>query len=260
MTINDQPLRRFLQFWRVISAPDEGPIEKRPAEFQPGWIDEQRALVAQLSDAQLDKFADDGRRQYEANDATQESAESRANGLLVVVGLLNGLAAVAATSLTGAWLLWVVAFVLTGTALLYSAFATAFLAVRVGQVRRWWRVNVTPDKMRDPRLARIERAHQLYVAARRNQHVAAVSVGYLRDAQTFALITVAALALLAAAATAAALTKPISQEPVRVEIASQSAPATTSPTSSVSLIPTASATLTAAASPRASASRATLTP
>ena len=107
---------------------------------------------------------------------------------------------------------WPPLFVIFGAVVLYSAMGTAVLALRGGGVRAWTDSNLTPDEMKNPRTSRIERAHQEYVVARQNRQVAAVGVGYLRDAQTWAVIAVVALAGLAATATLASLTKDPSPE------------------------------------------------
>ena len=167
-----------------------------------------------LSNDQLDSFCQEWQRRNESVEATKSSSESRANALLAMIGLLNGLAAIASGALAGASLPWPPLFVGFGVVLLYSAVGTAVLALRVGGVRQWTDSNLTPDEMKSPRTGRIERAHQEYVVARQNRQVAAVCVGYLRDAQTWAVIAVIALAGLAATATLATLTKSPSQPAV----------------------------------------------
>lgn len=211
MTVNDQPLKDFLLFWLPIKPPYQKPKageeDKRPEEFREGWSAAQREALRGLSNDQLDSFCEEWQRRNQSVEATKSSSESRANALLAVIGLLNGLAAIASGSLAGASMPWPPLFVVFGAVVLYSAMGTAVLALRVGGVRAWTDSNLTPDEMKNPRTSRIERAHQEYVVARQNRHVAAVGVGYLRDAQTWAVIAVVALAGLAATATLASLTK-----------------------------------------------------
>lgn len=238
MTVNDQPLKDFLLFWRPIKPPYEKPREgaedKRPEEFREGWSAAQREALCGLSNDQLDSFCDEWQRRNQAVEGTKTSSESRANALLAVIGLLNGLAAIASGSLAGASLPWPPLFVVFGVVVLYSAMGTAVLALRVGGVRAWTDSVLTPDEMKDPRSSRIERAHQQYVVARQNRKVASVGVGYLRDAQTWAVIAVVALAGLAATATLATLTKGPSQPPPAVT----ASPAAASSTSAAPVVST----------------------
>jgi hypothetical protein len=244
MKINDQSLRDFLQFWKIIPHPADLKPGDRPDEFADGWIKAQRAPIAKLPSDRLDQFTSEWRRQFEANDAAQASAESRANSLLVVVGLLGGFGAVASGSLLGAWIGWVALFLVSGTVLIYSAVATAWLAMRVGEVRRWDAIDLDPDELAASKSAGIEEAHQFYVAARRNRHIVAISVGYLRDAQKYALSTVVSLAAIAIVTTMVVVTKPAA-EPTQVQVVS---------------LPSSTATAPMQATPRASTSLASQAP
>jgi len=127
---------------------------------------------------------------------------------------VNGLAAIAGSTLVGAAAIWVILFFVGAAVLLYSATATAFLALRVGQVRQWTSAVPDPKEIgtRKQSLA-LHRAVETCVSSHRNAVVLRDPVGYLRDAQAYALIAVISVAFLAMVSTGASVTK--SQAPDR---------------------------------------------
>lgn len=207
MKINDQPIRQFLTFWRRIKP------EERP-EASASWEEATRAAIERLPDGVLDVLIEDSYRTYDEIEAARGSATARASALLVVVAVLNGLAALTATTLSGAHPILATAYVGVVLVLGFFAVGTAVLAIRAQQVATWNRPHVRPADIAGSRHHRLLRAFDVYVASRLNRHGLREVVGYLRDAQAYALITIFLLATLTVVAAATAATKPSNQEAV----------------------------------------------
>lgn len=207
MKINDQPIRQFLSFWRRIKP------EERP-EDAASWREGTRAAIDRLPDDVLDVLIEDSYRAYDEIEAARGSATARASALLVVVAVLNGLAALTATTLAGAHPILAAAYVGVALVLGFFAVGTAVLAIRAQQVATWNRPHVRPDDIAGARHHRLLRAFDVYVASRLNRHGLREVVGYLRDAQVYALTTIFLLATLTVVAATTAATKPSNQEPV----------------------------------------------
>jgi len=199
--INDQSLRQFLRFWRRI------PPAERPEESET-WQQATKATLERLPDDVLDTLTEDASRAYDEVEAARGSASTRATALLVVVAVLNGLAALTATTLEGAHPILALAYVAVAAALGYFAVGTAFLAIRAQQVTTWHTPHVRPRDIGGARHYRKLRAFEIYTASRLNRHGLRDVIGYLRDAQVYALITIVLLATLTVVAATTSATKP----------------------------------------------------
>jgi hypothetical protein len=198
--INDQSLRQFLRFWRRI----------RPAarpEASQAWQEETKTNLERLPDEVLDSLIGDSSRAYDEVEAARGSATTRASALLVLVGVLNGLGAFTATTLAGAHPILAGAYIVVAVALGYFAVGTAFLAIRAQQVATWHKPHVPPHDIAGARHHRRLRAFEIYAASRLNRHGLSEVVGYLRDAQVYALITIVLLAILTVVAATTSATK-----------------------------------------------------
>jgi len=214
MKVNGQPLHRFVFFWLPITPPHLRTGEDRDECFDPTWVRLANKRLAKLAAPELETLTEDWRRDLASQESAKSSAESRANALLLTVGLVNGLAAIVGSTLAGAALIWVILFLIGGVLLVYSATATAFLSLRVGQVRQWTSATIDPrDVKGSGEGLALQRAVYTCIASHRNAVVLRDPVGYLRDAQTFALVAVVAVAILAIISTAAALTRGPSPSP-----------------------------------------------
>lgn len=240
MRVNDQPPGQFVAFWRRIKP-------RQQEEASAAWQEATRAAIGRLPDEVIDILIDDWRRAYEEAEATRSSVNSRATSLLLVVGILNGLAALTATTIAGAQLVLGLLYVLVAFVLGFFAVGTAVLAIRAQQVATWSQPHVRPDEVTGPRQLRIRRAVEFYSAARLNRHVLQDVVGYLRDAQTYAFVTVALLATLTVVAAVTSVTKSL---PSTVAPSAPVASPVATPTPVLSPAPTPQATPRPTSSPQ----------
>lgn len=189
MKINDQSPAEFLRFWRPIPyAQDE--------EFTTAWKEKRRGEIDALPDDALAEALLAWQRLLEDSEAVQASVRSRSANLLAAIGILAGLGALSAGTLTRLPWPYLCIPMAVALAVAWTASASAYLAVRAQQVSTWHRPHLRPREVTTLRQLRVTHATDVYSAARRNSLLSQAMVGYLRDAQTYALAMVASLATL----------------------------------------------------------------
>lgn len=231
-------LRDFLVFWEKL--PD---LAFPPGAEKDAWIAVLRVRVGRIPDDALTDFVDVWRRRYEQSEADRVSSAARGNALLTLVGVIIAATTLIVSSAAKALLFWQAATVVIGLLLLVAVAATVVLAIRVQQVSNWDVPRVEPEGASSVRELRVTEAVEFMAAAEQNRKRISNVIGYLRDAQRWALVAIMLLVALAPTAVIASFTKPPETSPSPSPVAS---PAwTTVP----SMSPTGAPSPTAVASP-----------
>jgi hypothetical protein len=189
MRVNGQPLWQFLAFTRPIPSYND-------AEREPSWAADRRTEVGKLSDEALLEAITIWARAFEQSEADKASLRSRAGSLVGSVAILTGLTSIAGSVGASAPTTVAVATIAVAVLAAYCTVASVFLAIRVHQVGMTRTVHVRPTDMTAVRTGRVSYAATLYVATRRNRLRDHELAGYLRDAQTYALLAVLLVGIL----------------------------------------------------------------
>jgi hypothetical protein len=216
-----EAVRDFLVFW--------GPLadETRAGEAKARWVGNLRRELGTRNNATLDAFAARWQDRYDDIEVTRGTITTRANSLLLFVGVLTTGAGLIAQTFVGARGALVALLVLVGVPLLYSGVAAAVLAVRAQMVTHWDAPRIDFADATDERSARLTYAVEIFVAAEQNRMRLRRPVGFLRDGQYYAVGAIALVAMLVALSVTATLLKP---PPVVNSPAVSSAPAVPSVT------------------------------
>jgi hypothetical protein len=200
--VTRKQIRDFLVFWEKL--PD---LAYQPGPEKEAWKGELRTRIGAIPDDTLGDFIEIWRRRYEQSEADRVSSASRANALLTLIGVITAATTLIVSSTAGAWLPLQLAVLVTGFLLLVSVAAAVWLAVRVQQVSNWDVPRVEPEAASSVRNQRLTHAVELMAAADQNRKRLNNVIGYLRDAQGWALIAIVLLVVLAPLAVGASFTK-----------------------------------------------------
>ena len=154
-----------------------------------------RQDVERLSDDELRVATEIWLRDLADVELTRSSAAQRGQNMLLVVGALTALVALATPAISGSGL--PTAMVLAGIlVLLFFALGTARLGLRAQEVTNWTRVRISPQSATPLHNLQVEYAVDLLISVDDNRERNRAVVGYLLDAQKYAFITVVLVALL----------------------------------------------------------------
>lgn len=184
--------------------------EVQDGEAKIAWKNDVRRHLTALSTEDLDSVSALWIARLEESEATRVSVNSRANNLLLFVGVLTTGAALVARTLESADSSWALATIVVGALLLWGALSTAVLAVRAQRVGVWDSPWIDIGELQNSKSLRVERVVQLYVAAHQNKNRLRGPVGLLAHAQSYALVS---LFLVASLAILSVLAPPSSAEP-----------------------------------------------
>ena len=195
--------RDLLTFWGPV------PDTTKSGETKEAWQRELRQALVGRTDETLDAFAARWQARYDETESARGTVTTRANSLLLFVGVITTGAGLIAQSLAGAPGTLVIGFIVFGIPLLYAAVAAAVLAVRAQLVGQWDTPRIDVADATDERSVKLKYAVEIFVAAEQNRARLRRPVGLLRDGQYYAIAGIALIALLAIlSVTAAALTPP----------------------------------------------------
>lgn len=196
-------LRDFLLFWGPV------PDTTKGGEAKTAWQREVRQALAERTDETLDAFAARWQARYDETESARSTVTTRANSLLLFVGVITTGAGLSAQSLASAPGTLVAGFVVLGIPLLYAAVAAAVLAVRAQLVGQWDTPRIDVADATDERAVKLKYAVEIFIAAEQNRARLRRPVGFLRDGQYYAIAGITLIALLAIlSVTAAALPPP----------------------------------------------------
>jgi hypothetical protein len=197
-----EELRDFLKFW--------GPLQDdtRSGDEKKTWKADLRRQLDTRDDKTLDAFAARMQARYDEIETTRGSIATRANSLLLFVGVLTTGAGLIAQALVGAPWPLVALFVFFGALLLYSTLAAAVLAVRAQLVSNWDVPWINHADATDERAVKVIYAVEILVAVEQNKVRVRRPVAFLRDGQKYAIAAIAFIAVLAALSVAAAMLRP----------------------------------------------------
>lgn len=193
--------RDFLMFWGPV--PDETKAGTERAE----WERETRESLGRRDNATLDDFASRCQARYDETEATRSTITTRANSLLLFVGVLTTGGSLIAQSLAKAPGPLVIGLVVLGVLLLYAAVAAVVLAVRAQLVGHWDTPRIDVEAAVGERSVKLTYAVEIYIAAEQNRARLRRPVSFLRDGQYYAIAGTVLVALLASLSVAAALVR-----------------------------------------------------
>jgi hypothetical protein len=196
-------LRDFIVFWEKL--PDRA-YQRGPAKDE--WVAGLRARVGAVPDSQMEALTEFWRRRYADLEGDRTSSTARGNALLGLVGVITAATTLIIGSAAQSALPWQVALFAIGTLLLAALTATVWLAIRVQQVGDWDEPYIEPEDALSSRNLRVKEAVEFWAAAEQNRTRINNVIGYLRDAQRWALVAIALLVLLAPVSVVASATKP----------------------------------------------------
>jgi hypothetical protein len=243
LEVNDQSLGQFLAFWRPISPPTPDELEAWRARDEAARTD-----ILSLADPELVVYEAAWTSQEIEVEETRRSLNDRSNLLIAISAVFAALGTLATNALDEVGPVAVAVFGLAAIPLVWCAIATLYLAIRTVQVGTWTRSELQPTKSTARKLRR-EVAADRYVAVLRNRETLRLRVGYLRDAQTFALWALVALAMLAVVALAIIAIRESSRYPGGAPVPNPTASATPTSTTSPSPTPRKSPSPTPSKSP-----------
>jgi hypothetical protein len=182
--------------------------ETRKGAAKEAWKADLRAELGKRDDKTLDALTTRMQARYDEIEAVRASVHTRANALLLFVGIITTGAGIIAQGLVGAPPLLVGLFAVDGVLLLYATVGAAVLAVRahlVGQSDTPW---IEHEEATSERAVRVIYATEILVAADQNKVRLRRPVAFLASGQRYALAAIFLVAFLATLSVVAAVTKP----------------------------------------------------
>jgi len=176
-------LWEFVAFWRPLDATYDPQSADRRRQRDHSLDD-----LASLAAPNVERFVHIWERSYDEIHADIEGAQTRAANLVLTLGVLSGLIALAvpvASTLSG-HVVWSVPILLVAVGILYCVVATFLLAIRAQGVGPWSLIVVEPNDFKEDQNGNVVYAVQLYWATSDNRSRFRNTVGYLRWAYQYA--------------------------------------------------------------------------
>jgi hypothetical protein len=199
--------KRIAEAWAVFLFLGRASDDTKKDDELATWEADVRSELGKRDDATLDAFAARWQSRYDEIEATRGTVNTRANSLLIFVGVLATAAGLVVQSMAGAPVPILILLVVFGVPLFYSWVAAVTLAVRAQRVTRWDSPRVDISDAIDARSARLKYAAEIYVAAEQNGLRLRAPVGILRDGQLYAIVGIFLIATIVALSVTATIAK-----------------------------------------------------